>query len=240
VNSESNEIAIGNIFTLANKNHAGKFIIYDSNQYWHGQINALHKSDALSGNLLGKKLKEFVVLNLGLGIHDEYEIVKISSPVEYGVTEISVNIDSRNEGGAVLRWRDAARDGIVLRNVPELTLSDLYQEYLSGRRPLQMISLSPPSKKGDLSKKNVSSLDNSLFRVDIDEATVVIKMETLQREINLAIKDHNFYHISKLLKKFESDFGFLNPEHRFASLPRYKRLHRSVVEARVLLANKVD
>jgi hypothetical protein len=222
-------------FILKSKYHAGRFIIFEQDRPWNGHINAFHTSHALSKALLGSKLHEYIVADLGLGIYDAYEIREIKKAPEYAihrdVDQFESVFNSHRE-----RWIDGARERWIFKSSqPETTLSVLYQEVRSNSRNIRLRDLRKPLRKTqiqptDQSKSKMSSKPLQVNQVDAEQSRSINILEIIELKLGMAIREQNLDLIIVALRDAQNVLE--NIESKYYELPRCKSLQMRIAEAK--------
>lgn len=221
-------------FVLKSKYHAGRFIIFEQDRPWNGHINAFHTSHILSKALLGSKLHDYIVADLGLGIYDAYQITEIKKAPEYtthGEVDQSTNtVSSHRE-----RWIDGARERWIFRtSQPETTLFVLYQEVRSNSRNIRLHDLRKPIKKAQIQAKeqresNLPSKPLPVKQVDTDQTRSINILEINELKLGMAIREQNRDLIIVALQ--DAQIALQNIESKYYELPRCKSLQIRIAEA---------
>jgi len=235
VSSNETVISPHHTFILKSKYHAGRFIIFEQDRPWNGHINAFHTSHALSKALLGSKLHEYIVADLGLGIYDAYEIREIKKAPEYAihrdVDQFESVFSSHRE-----RWIDGARERWIFKSSqPETTLSVLYQEVRSNSRNIRLRDLRKPLRKTqiqatDQSKSKMSSKPLQVNQVDAEQTRSINILEINELKLGMAIREQNLDLIIVALQDAQKVLE--NIESKYYELPRCKSLQMRIAEAK--------
>ncbi len=221
-------------FVLKSKYHAGRFIIFEQDRPWNGHINAFHASHVLSKALLGLKLHDHIVADLGLGIYDAYQITEIKKAPEYaihGEVDLSTNtVSSHRE-----RWIDGARERWIFKtSQPETTLFVLYQEVSSNSKNIRLHDLRKPINKAQIQAKerrdsNLSSNPLPVKQVDSDQTRSINILEINELKLGMAIREQNRDLIIVALQ--DAQRALQHIESKYYELPRCKSLQIRIAEA---------
>jgi hypothetical protein len=221
-------------FVLKSKYHAGRFIIFEQDRPWNGHINAFHTSHVLSKALLGSKLHDYIVADLGLGIYDAYQITELKKAPEYAIHEavdqFTNAVNSHRE-----RWIDGARERWIFKTrQPETTLSVLYQEVRSNSRNIRLHDLHKPIRKAQIqakerSESNPPSKPLSVKQVDTDQTRSINILEINELKLGMAIREQNQDLIIIALQ--DAQEALQNIESKYYVLPRCKSIQIRIAEA---------
>jgi hypothetical protein len=232
----SNETVIYPYFTfiLKSRYHEGRFIIFEEDRYWNGHINAFHASHHLSKALLGSKLHEYIVADLGLGIYDAYQITQIKKAPEYeihrGVDQFESVVSSHRE-----RWIDGARERWIFKTIqPETTLSVLYDKVRLNSRNIRLRDLRKPVRKTEIqaqeqSKSKPPSKPIQVNQVDAEQTRSINILEISELKLGMAIREQNLDLITVALRDAQIVLDTIEP--KFHDLPRCKALQSRIAEA---------
>jgi hypothetical protein len=221
-------------FVLKSKYHAGRFIIFEQDRPWNGHINAFHSSHILSKALLGSKLHDYIVADLGLGIYDAYQITEIKKAPEYAIhgeiDHFTNAVSSHRE-----RWIDGARERWIFKtSQPETTLSVLYQEVRFNSRNIRLHDLRKPIRKAQIqakerSESNLPSKPLPAKQVDTDQTKLINILEINELKLGMAIREQNRDLIIVALQ--DAQKVLQNIESKYYELPRCKSLQIRIAEA---------
>jgi hypothetical protein len=222
-------------FVLKSKYHEGVFIIFEEDGYWYGHINAFHASHALSKALLGSKLNDYIVADLGLGIYDAYQITQIKKAPRY-----TLQTETRNEitevGSHRQRWSDGARERWVFKAIqPETTFSVLYQELKANSRSIRLRDLRKPLSKPQIQVKEQRNtvMPTKAYhpkQVDKEQTRAINILEISELTLGMAIREANLESITFALQDAENVLETI--EQKFYELPRCKSLQKRITEAK--------
>ena len=222
-------------FVLKSKYHEGVFIIFEDDGYWYGHINAFHASHAISKALLGSKLNDYIVVDLGIGIYDAYQITQIKKAPRY-----TLHTETQNEipdvGSHRQRWSDGARERWVFKPIqPVTTFSILYQELKADSRKIRLSDLRRPVRKPQIqSKEHVNRLmptkTEHLKQVDTEQTRAINILEISELTLGMAIREANLESITIALH--DAEYVLETIEQKFYELPRCKSLQKRITEAK--------
>jgi hypothetical protein len=238
MSSDIEAIGLYNTFILKSKYHEGKFIIFEQDRYWYGHINALHTSHELSKILLGSKLGDFVIADLGLGIYDSYQVTQIAhAPVYYQRPDSVINPNLKTTHRE--RWLDGAREKIFIRGkIPETTLSLLYGEIKKSTKTIRLRDLRKPidtvtvqNGAGASTTAKSFPLTPSVLDYGLTRATNILEITELK--LRMAIRGKDTFLIALALVEAEKVAGQIDNKYR--ETDRYKSLLRRCVEAKNLM-----
>lgn len=222
-------------FVLKSKYHEGKFIIFDEDGYWNGYINALHTSHPLSKALLGLKLNDYIVADLGLGIYDAYQITQIKKAPKYDLRpEAQDEVTEVNSHRQ--RWSDGARERWVFKAIqPETKFSILYQELKANSRNIRLRDLRKPLKKPQIqatvqSNTVISAKPIDSKQVDIEQTRSINILEISELKLGMALRDTDLELIKFALCDAENVLEAIDL--KFYELPRCKSLQLRIAEAK--------
>ena len=235
VTSQVDVIAPYFSFVLKSKYHEGKFIIFEEDGYWNGHINAFHTSHALSKALLGSKLNDYVVADLGLGIYDAYQITQIRKAPKYDLRPETqdefIEVDSHRQ-----RWSDGARERWVFKAIqPETKFSILYQELKANSRNIRLRDLRKPLKKPQIqatvqSNTVISAKPIDSKQVDIEQTRYINILEISELKLGMALRETDLELIKFALRDAENVLEVI--DQKFYELPRCKSLQLRIAEAK--------
>lgn len=233
--SENSVISLDVTFILRSNYHEGKFILFERNRHWNGHINAFHVSHEFAKRLIGMKIDDYIVADLGLGIYDSYQITQIKKAPNYDIhADAHPNVNEIS--GHRQRWIDGARERWVFKgNTPETTLADLYAEIKSNSRGIQLRDLRPPMKivrKKDSNQESIkiAPRENGSRTLDQETIKVVNLLEITELKLGIALRSNELWAIEKTFREAEMIIASIHP--RFHNLFRYKSLLVRMREAR--------
>ena len=225
-------------FILKSNYHEGKFIIFKEDRYWYGHINSFHISHELSMKLLGLKLNDYIVADLGLGIYDAYQVTQIAkAPVYYRRNEILIGSNQNSTHRD--RTLDGAREKMIIRGeVPETTLAILYSEVRKDINKIRLRDLRAPIVKvpilGNV-RSGLSSTSQTSTPEIIDEelARAINLMEITELKLGIAVRGTDPFLIAMALHDAEKVVHQV--ERKFCETARFVSLMRRRVEAKDFL-----
>jgi hypothetical protein len=236
VTSEETVISPYFTFILKSKYHEGIFIIFEEDRYWNGHINAFHTSHELSKALLGAKLHDYIVADLGLGIYDAYQISRIKKAPDYALRPETQNQFAEVDGHRQ-RWLDGARERWIFKTIqPETTLSVLYRGVRANSRNIRLRDLRKPVRRTQIqvqekSKPKLPNKPLALKQVDAEKTRAINILEISELKLGMAIRDKNLDSITVALRDAQSVLENIEP--KFYELPRCKSLQTRMVEAKM-------
>jgi len=238
MSAKMNEIDLYCTFILKSNYHEGKFIIFQEDSYWYGHINSLHVSHELSKKLLGLKLNDHIVADLGLGIYDAYQVTQIALAPAYRPGR-GILIGSNQNSTHRDRTLDAARGAMYICGVePDTTFGNLYSEIKKNSSKIRLRDLRAPIVKVPI-LDNVHSKLNSISRtstpkiIDEELARAINLMEITEFKLGIAIRNKDFPLITAALSDAENVMHQV--EEKYGETARFKSLLQRCKEAKNLL-----
>lgn len=225
-------------FILKSNYHEGKFIIFEENRYWYGHINALHVSHELSEKLLGLKLNDHIVTDLGLGIYDAYQVTQIALAPVYRASP-GITIGSNQNSTHRDRTLDGARGSMYISGVePDKTLASIYYEIRQDISNIQLRDLRIPIVKVPILKNtylNLGANPRSSKPTILDEelSKAINLMEITEYKLGIAIRSKDLLSITRALTDAESVIHQVNQ--KYQETDRFKSLFGRWKEAKDLL-----
>jgi hypothetical protein len=225
-------------FILKSNYHEGKFIIFEENRYWYGHINALHVSHELSKKLLGLKLNDHIVADLGLDIYDAYEVTQIAlAPVYRSSPGILIgsnqNLTHRD------RTLDGARGSMFISGVePDKTLASIYSEIRQDISNIQLRDLRIPIVKVPILKNTHSNLSANLqsskpMTIDEELSRAINLLEITEYKLGIAIRGRDLFSITIALTDAERVIHQI--KENYQETDRFKSLLGRCKEAKNLI-----
>jgi hypothetical protein len=238
MSAKMNEIDLYCTFILKSNYHEGRFMIFEENRYWYGHLNALHVSHELSKKLLGSKLNDHIVADLGLGIYDAYQVTQIAkAPVYYRRPEILIG--SKQNTTHRDRTLDGAREKMIIRGeVPETTLAILYSEIRENISNIRLRDMRKPRFKVPIQynahSKTTTNLHSSKTRkIDEEQSRAINVLEITELKLGIAIREKDSFLIAMALLDTEKIINQV--EKKYRETARFESLMRRREEAKNFL-----